>query len=842
MASQGLSGRNNQGTSTCVEELSRFSNNIKVYLCHRCKSYQTNKFSYFYKHFQQVHSSEPGFIVRCGINACEKTYAKVESLLSHIRREHKNTFEEESFEISTTGDETESNPETNVHLTSLTTVDRRPNSNSQYKLAMMILKWREKYQLPKTCLNNIITDTEEFVSIHQMEHLQQIKRYVELTGVKIDEWPELQSLFHESVAKSIFGLMNTAARQTSYFRRNFDLVEPVELVLGENEQGKHETFQYIPILQTVKSLLQHDDVFTQVLKSHENCHPAGVLADYCDGAHYQTNKLFNSEQGGRTLYLTLYNDDFEVCNPIGTARKRQKLNGMYLLLGNIEPKYRSKLHVIQLVWLCKNTYLSKYGFGKVSERLIEDLHILEEFGVSVCKNNTEYFFRGSVSIIVADNLASHYIGGFPGSFAANRVCRFCMCTYQNLNECKLKTGCLRRTEALYDKHADLVERDESLISVYGLKCRSAFNSLSFFHVSGGLPSDPMHDLLEGVCPLVWAKVLTHYVTCNFITLDMFNRKMALCDYKGSDKAKKPVPLSWSSGSVLVKQTASQMSCFMRVALYVLGDIVPINDRHWQLLLYLATICDLVFAPAHNGQSISYLHGIIRDFLELYLDIFKDGITPKMHFLTHYGEEVINFGPLMYCSTMRFEAKHSYFKSLARKTNNRKNLALTLAQRHQFLQCWYNQSFSFLEVDDVTSTCGRVLNINSFDQSVKGILQLGLGLGEEQQVYRVSTASTNGLTYAEQSILCTGFCNSFLEFALVNGIFLKSGIIFFLVTKLETLHFSEHYHGYIVRPITVNVPYEMLQEHQLHDPLPLQFSVCNDGMCVAQKYRLLSEFN
>ena len=41
---------------------------------------------------------------------------------------------------------------------------------------------------------------------------------------------------------------------------------------------------------------------------------------------------------------------------------------------------------------------------------------------------------GSLVSVAADNLASHLIGGFKGSFVAKRPCRHCMVTYEELNE------------------------------------------------------------------------------------------------------------------------------------------------------------------------------------------------------------------------------------------------------------------------------------------------------------------------------------------------------------------------------------------------------------------------
>ena len=45
-----------------------------------------------------------------------------------------------------------------------------------------------------------------------------------------------------------------------------------------------------------------------------------------------------------------------------------------------------------------------------------------------------------------------------------------------------------------------------------------------------------------------------------------------------------------------------------------------------------------------------------------------------------------YGPLVHFWTMRFEAKHKYFKRLTAAVGNFINLPYTLAMRHQFLQC------------------------------------------------------------------------------------------------------------------------------------------------------------
>ena len=47
-----------------------------------------------------------------------------------------------------------------------------------------------------------------------------------------------------------------------------------------------------------------------------------------------------------------------------------------------------------------------------------------------------------------------------------------------------------------------------------------------------------------------------------------------------------------------------------------------------------------------------------------------------------------FGPLSRVWCMRFEAKNSYFKGVAQSIGNFKNVAKTVAIRHQRLSCYH----------------------------------------------------------------------------------------------------------------------------------------------------------
>ena len=53
----------------------------------------------------------------------------------------------------------------------------------------------------------------------------------------------------------------------------------------------------------------------------------------------------------------------------------------------------------------------------------------------------------------------------------------------------------------------------------------------------------------------------------------------------------------------------------------------------------------------------------------------------------FYEYQYRFGPLIHHWTARFESKHRYLKQLATRLGNFKNLAFTLATRHQSYQCY-----------------------------------------------------------------------------------------------------------------------------------------------------------
>lgn len=104
---------------------------------------------------------------------------------------------------------------------------------------------------------------------------------------------------------------------------------------------------------------------------------------------------------------------------MGSSRKKRKLCAIYWVLGNLHPKYRSTLHAIQLALLCKVDAIKEYGYDEFLRCLVKDVVSLEHQGVYIEQLGAS--IRGTVSFVVADNLAAHALGGFFESFTVSHV-------------------------------------------------------------------------------------------------------------------------------------------------------------------------------------------------------------------------------------------------------------------------------------------------------------------------------------------------------------------------------------------------------------------------------------
>lgn len=140
--------------------------------------------------------------------------------------------------------------------------------------------------------------------------------------------------------------------------------------------------------------------------------------DHIDGKLMQSHPLFSSRPSA--LQIILYSDEIEICNPLGSHTSKNKLLMFYYTLGNINPKYRSKLASIHLLAMARQSDLSECGVDAILERLHEDLVMLyNEVKIHVASGELEIY--GAVVSICGDTLAQHEMCGLKRVWALHTV-------------------------------------------------------------------------------------------------------------------------------------------------------------------------------------------------------------------------------------------------------------------------------------------------------------------------------------------------------------------------------------------------------------------------------------
>lgn len=550
-----------------------------------------------------------------------------------------------------------------------------------------------------------------------------------------------------------------------------------------------------------------------------------------DGLYFKANDFFSEEL---RISVCLYVDDFEICNPLGTSRKKHKLCAIYWILGNVPSMSQSTLSSIHLAVLCKMEDVKTYGFEKILRPLLHDLQTLEQQGVYVQQLGT--FLKGTVQCVVADNLSAHSMAGFIENFSGEYCCRFCSASRANSQTTEVKAGeFTRRTAEEHQGHVKLAT--EKKVNVMGVKKACAFSeSLSYFNVTTGYPPDLAHDLFEGVVPVELAECFVVLISKKILSLDRLNELIHHFPYKWGDNTNRPqlVPQTFASRRS-VGGNAHENWCLLRLLPLIIGHLVPADEPVWLMILDLKDIVELVVSLVHTDETIAYLECKISEHRQKYQELFPlKQLLPKHHFLEHYPEMIRCFGPLVFLWTLRFEAKHSYFKQVVRHNNCFKNIPLTLASKHQ-LMVGYNLHIPIPEKTTLQVTHVSAISVEVMKEDVVRCLNC-----RYPGITTVSVAqnvSYDGIMYRNGMIIAHGSLCGLPEFAEITQICIIEDNLAFIAKKMCSWY-QEHFRAFELVP-TLEIC--LICHNELKDPYPLaDYMVGGVRMITLKRHILIDE--
>ncbi|CAF1288923.1 unnamed protein product [Rotaria sordida] len=527
----------------------------------------------------------------------------------------------------------------------------------------------------------------------------------------------------ETIFTHVNWIINSVSKSEYSFLKQcknyFDYQPPTEIVLHTTEERAY----YIPLKQSLSSMLQNGQLLQAIIDNINSLSTRAAKDNDLILSNRQSRSVksnLSRQTSSNALLLKLYTDGIAITNPIGPKKDSHKFTCFYYLLDDLPDIVRSQVNSIGLHCICYTKHLKKDNDRLILMKiLVEDLNKLQTEGITIpCLSSRIYFV---FSTLCGDNLASNEVGGFQQSFSSGSFCRHCFVTYEQRHIPLTDISFVPRTRLKHDMIVNKVIANNDGQIIQGVKSESWFKDLIGFHATESLPPDLMHDIAEGMCPLIISALLKETIQQRLLTYAEIEQRTSCFNYGFYDSSNKPPPVKKQQLSHSnIAGSASQKLCFFRLFPIVFRDII---DDLTLLPLYtiLREIISYIYANPVRKSWLSYLDGLCKQFHSLMIEHLPDHVTPKVHFVTEYPRSIEIHGLPILNSCIRFEAKHLYFKQIAIRTFNFKNPLLTLSKRHQLRHCMLNNSNSFSYSSSITVRSSKSIEWSKLSIPVRRLL-------------------------------------------------------------------------------------------------------------------------
>ncbi|CAM4838394.1 unnamed protein product [Rotaria magnacalcarata] len=695
--------------------LSSFSTNqqvINTFIKPHCT------FRKLFKHIQYIHLGEPNFKIRCELGiTCGTTYSSFSGYKAHIYREHTTLLNVEPRKQEVQSYTDAANDETLDDICVDFDMERNHETEEELKFferfyIRFLLQLREGHSLPPNIIQSITCGMLSLIEfIHDLIK-KEIKPLLDESSrttvaspsndvILLTDVNHIFSIIGEKMVKATNGEYNFLKLCQKYY--SYEPPKPIQL------EGQSDVAFYIPIKSSIQQMLKKPDVTEMLLKNLNrinNHHAADpdLMFNYRHGSESKQHPVLSHNLD--SLLINLYTDDIGLTNPLGAKKDEQKITMVYFQLEDLPDTVRSTLKSIGLVAMCHSEYLSiPENKKKFFEIIIEDLNNLQTNGLLIPTLNRQFNF--AFSVLSGDHLANNFMGGFQKNFNSGQCCRICHFSY---DEKLIPLTDITFTQCSIDEHDRLVQQVLMLnngIIIQGVSDISPLSKLLGFHAVKSLPNGPMHDFNEGLCGPVIFSMLKEASNKRILTYGEVEERLINFEYGSNDKSNKPPIIKkkhLSKGKII--GTASQKMCLFRLFPIIFHDIFDQLDTK-DIYTCLREIISIVFACPLRKSWISYLDSLTIRFQCLMVHIIPNLVTPKIHFITDYAKQIAMNGPPIRHWCMRFESKHRYFKQLATKSNNFKNIIFSLSKRHQLHQCFLFSSWNYFQANEQFSSPKQV---------------------------------------------------------------------------------------------------------------------------------------
>lgn len=214
---------------------------------------------------------------------------------------------------------------------------------------------------------------------------------------------------------------------------------------------------------------------------------------------------------------------------------------------------------------------------------------------------------------------------------------------------------------------------------FGIREYCILNDLSFFKVYLNFSADVLHDVFLGVFKIDLAKILNHLLDRG-ININVINNFVENFDWGLKSKESRPIKFTVDRiRNANLKMYGKECWTMVNFILYLINQFLCEDDPVYLFAINTVDILDLVLKSQISEVEIEELTTKIGTHNQQFLNLFGE-LTPKMHFLTHYGRLIRFCGPLRKMWCFSAERKHQTIKRYTKVCQSRKDIALSISKK------------------------------------------------------------------------------------------------------------------------------------------------------------------
>jgi hypothetical protein len=227
------------------------------------------------------------------------------------------------------------------------------------------------------------------------------------------------------------------------------------------------------------------------------------------------------------------------------------------------------------------------------------------------------------------------------------------------------------------------------------------------------------------------------------------------EYGFFDKRDKPLPISAKHfQNNRLPGSAAQKFVLFRLFPLIFNDIAPLMPSI-RVYKILREILELVLAYPFRRAWLPHLRNLCIEFQHSIVDCFPGQMSPKIHFVAEYAQIIEDYGPSIRYWCMRYENRHSYFKQVAVKANNYKNIAQTLATRYQLKQSLFLSKPILYDDEEKASGLKQVKEFQLSQPLRSHLLANFDPIDIEAGVFECSTLWSDRIEYHRSNVYVSG---------------------------------------------------------------------------------------